>query len=422
MPDSHSSLQDWLCFLETRHSQEIQLGLSRVQAVASSLFLDKTEALVITVAGTNGKGSTVAALEAIYHAAGYKVGTYTSPHLLSFNERIQINGIPISDGALCSAFQTIEEGRQDILLTYFETVTLAAFWYFKQFSLDLLILEVGMGGRQDAVNLLDPDLSIITTVDFDHQEYLGHTLNAIAYEKAGILRAHKPCIYADIDPPETLIEQAHSLDVSLWYLNQNYFFEVREDVLYIQKENEALHPLPLPNIHVQAAVAARIASHCLQERLPVAEAAYKKAMQTVSIAARQQIIPGEVTTLIDVAHNPQAAKSLAKRITQLPKKGTLYAVFSALQDKDLYGLIEALLPYVDIWYLALLEGKRAADQQQLLSVFKKASNRECICFKSPLMAYEHAKKEAQPGDTILVYGSFLTVSPILKNATAGERV
>ena len=212
MSYQHFSLAAWLDYLEHRHSEEIQLGLTRVKTVARQLDLLTFDATIIIVAGTNGKGSTVAALETIYRAAGYAVGSYTSPHLIHFNERIRVNLEPITDKTLCAAFTAIEEACESIHLTYFEMATLAALWYFKSFVLDVIILEVGLGGRLDATNIIDADLAIITTIDFDHQAYLGHTKEAIGYEKAGVLRPNQPFIYADKNPPESLITYAKSLN------------------------------------------------------------------------------------------------------------------------------------------------------------------------------------------------------------------
>ncbi|MDF1928905.1 Mur ligase family protein [Legionella pneumophila] len=228
-PWSEWDLNHWLTHLETRNTQEIQLGLTRVLTVAQKLNLQRPNCKVITVAGTNGKGSTVTALETIYHQSGFRVGTYTSPHLLVFNERIRINLTPIQDKDLCKAFSVIEEARYPTNLTYFEMATLAALWYFKQHDLDLIILEVGLGGRLDATNIVDTDLAIITTIDFDHQNFLGDTLELIGYEKAGILRKNKPFIYADLSPPKSVVEVALQLGASSYLYGKDYFYQEEAD-------------------------------------------------------------------------------------------------------------------------------------------------------------------------------------------------
>ncbi|AHE67192.1 bifunctional tetrahydrofolate synthase/dihydrofolate synthase [Legionella oakridgensis] len=405
-------LDEWLYFLENRHQQEIQLGLSRIQTVAQRLNLLALEARIITVAGTNGKGSTVAALEAIYQAAGYQVGCYTSPHLLKFNERIQVNHQPISDEYLCAAFRFIEENRDEIALTYFEMTTLAAFWYFKQFKLDIIILEVGMGGRQDATNIIDADLAIITTIDLDHQEYLGASKEAIAYEKAGILRANKPFLYADTDIPVSLMKESSRLNASMCSLNKDYFFKSSNDYLQLVFPSGDTIKVPRPSINHKAAAAAITASRLLEHLLPVSAAHLCQAMKNVMIACRQQVIQGKITTVLDVAHNPQAVKLLVDFIEQLQPKKNVHAVFSALKDKDLCGLIKPMNACVDFWYPALLTGKRAATKSILLQAFKNAIHDEPPCFENPLMAYHAACRQAGPDDVIIVYGSFLTVNVV----------
>lgn len=412
-------LADWLFFLENRHKQEIQLGLPRVKEVAARLNLMTLDARVITVGGTNGKGSTVAALEAIYLAAGYQVASYTSPHLLSFNERIRINSQPITDEELCAAFFVIEQARADTCLTYFEMTTLAALWYFKQTALDVVIIEVGLGGRHDATNIIDSDLAIITTVDLDHQDLLGDTVDEIGYQKAGILRANCPFIYADSNPPASVIEQAQALNTKMHCLDTNYFFKASGDSLHVFNQSETMVSLPLPTINLKAAVAAIMASHCLHSVLPVTDSHWREAMQTVSILGRQQVIEGDITTIFDVAHNPQAVSSLAGFMEQYQAKGSVHAVFSALKDKDLCGLIKPMSPFVDFWYPGLLTGKRATSESQLNASFVEAINVIPACYKNPLMAYQMAHQQAKSGDVVLVYGSFLMVAAVMAAMNQG---
>ena len=407
------SLNDWLHYLEHVHLNEIQLGLDRVSTVASRLGLLHWDATIITVAGTNGKGSTVAALEAIYLAAGYCVASYTSPHLIAFNERIRVNQQAISDEHLCSAFIEIEQCRAETHLTYFEMATLAALSYFKHFKLDVIILEVGMGGRLDATNIIDSDLAIITTVDFDHQDFLGDTIDAIGYEKAGILRMNKPFIYSDNVPPASVVARADVLNTPMYCLGVDYSFSSTNESLLLSLPTDELLRLPSPGINHKAAAAAIIASHCLQQKLPVTLEQFAQAMREVSISGRQQVIQGPITTVFDVSHNPQAVLLLADFIRRLQPKGKVHAVFSGLKDKDLCGLIKPMRLCVDFWYPVLLSGKRAASQSQLLAAIAAEDCLVTACVSDPLTAYQEIVQKAEPDDLIIVYGSFLIVSAIM---------
>ena len=411
---SSRTLAEWLELLENRHDEEIQLGLSRIQVVAKRLDLLHFDAKLITVAGTNGKGSTIATLEAIYVAAGYQVASYTSPHLLVFNERIRVNQIPITDKKLSDAFVVIEEGRGDIHLTYFEMVTLAAFWVFKQLKLDVILLEVGLGGRLDATNIIDSDLAIITTIDFDHQAYLGHTKEAIGYEKAGILRENKPYIYADDAPPESVIEKGILLNAP----RICYSFKTNSDSLQIRSSSGEVIEVSKPCINFKAATAAIMASAYLNSSLPVTNAEWNEAMQNVHISGRQQVVKGPITTIFDVAHNPQAVSLLADFIRSYQPKGKVHAVFAGLKDKDLCGLIRPMHFYVDFWYPTALSGKRAASGSMLLAAMKAENCSVSTCFNTPKAAYQAARQSANSDDLIVVYGSFLTVSAVMSTDNA----
>lgn len=408
-----NSLQEWLDYLENKHSQEIQLGLSRILDVAQTLMLQTLDCQVITVAGTNGKGSTISALESLYLSAGYQVGTYTSPHLIEFNERIRVNGHPISDESLCAAFAVIEKGRGDIPLTYFEMTTLAALWYFKQQKLDLVLLEVGLGGRHDATNIVDSDLAVITTIDFDHQEYLGNTLDAIGYQKAGILRFEKPFIYADANPPASIVNEARLLNVGAFWYGKDYQVEAQPDTWTFKCAKQTMVTIPKPSIQLQSAAAALMASFILENKLPLTLAHRLQGMERVFVPGRLQLHKGDVSFLFDVSHNPQSAKLLAQKVQQLQPQGTVHAIFSALKDKDIFGLIQPLIYCVNRWYPAQLEGKRAASASQILASFKEAEINTEICYNSPLIAFEKALEQARAGDLILVYGSFFTVGQVM---------
>lgn len=407
------TLAEWLDYLENRHSVEVQLRLVNVDCVAKIMNVQAWDIPVITVAGTNGKGSTVAALSAIYQSAGYRVGQFTSPHVLHFNERICVNQQPIEDDALCQLFHQIEMARGDTGLTYFEMSFLAALLYFKNAGLDLMILEVGVGGRLDATNCIDADLAIITTVDLDHQDYLGPDKESIGTEKAGILRSEQCFIYADIDPPQSVMAKALALETDTYCLGKTYQYHVRDGVLSIQQSFQETIVLPVPHLHPNAAVAAIMASLCLQTRLPVTEKDWINAMHSRRIMGRQQHIPGNISFVYDVAHNPQAVTALVQYLQDNPARGTLHAVFSALKDKDICGLIKPLSSIVGQWYPVCLTGKRASSQEQLLAAFGDALDTIPHCYSDPLQATAAAVAAAKSGDLIVVYGSFILVGAVM---------
>ena len=380
--------------------------------------------MVITVAGTNGKGSTVAMIEAIYCEAGYRVGAYTSPHLLFFNERIRLNKQSISDDALCRAFTLIEQTRGLIHLTYFEMATLAALLTFKQSKLDVIILEVGIGGRLDATNIVDADLAVITTVDFDHEDYLGNTIEAIGFEKAGILRQNQMAIYADVTIPASIVRRAQDLNVNIMRLNQDYSYEIDNNQLNVSFASGESIALPIPNLHLNAAVAGVVASQWLMDRVPVNPSSLEQAMETIYLAGRQQVIYDTICTVLDVSHNPQAVKLLVTRVQAVISDrptGKVYAVFSGLKDKDLYGLIHPMHSLVDDWYSAVLDSNRAASRSDLTDAFEKSVGILPHFHNSIALAYQAAKQRAEPGDIIVVYGSFFVISPVILDNRTEER-
>jgi dihydrofolate synthase / folylpolyglutamate synthase len=409
----HWDLGQWLHALEHRHAQEIQLGLGRIQEVAKRLNLLQPHFKVITVGGTNGKGSTVTALSNLYHSAGYKVGTYTSPHLIQFNERISLNLKSVTDDALCRAFCIIEEARESIHLTYFETATLAAFLIFKQQSVDIAILEVGLGGRLDATNIVDSDVAVITTIDFDHQELLGNTLDAIGFEKAGIMRHGKACIYADDTPPESIAKVANEKGVQLIRYGRDYTIDENSDSWQITLHDRIINHLPKPIIQLKSAAAAIVAVDLLQECLPVSDIAIANAMTAIFIPGRLQWIKGRVSKIYDVSHNPQGARLLAHTIQHLNVEGRVHAVFSALKDKDILGLILPLRDCIDRWYPAQLDNKRAPDAKLLIDTFAQADISVDFCYNNPLEAAKAAAEHATDGDLIVIYGSFYTVGQVM---------
>ncbi len=414
------SVAEWLDYLENLHLEDIQLGLERISQVARANELLQWTPTIITVAGTNGKGSTVSALEEIYTKGGYQVASYTSPHLLVFNERIRINKKPISDEDLRRAFLAIWRRQAGIPLTYFEVTTLAALWHFKHLKLDLIILEVGLGGRLDATNIIDPDLAIITTIDLDHQEYLGDNVEAIGFEKAGILRENKPFIYGDFKPPASITLQAKKLNSTMYCLGENYSYRLSEDKLEVIDPIGQCMVFPKPTIHPKAIATAVMASICLQPKLPISYNSLTDAISLVQIVGRQQVVAGPITHIFDVAHNPQAVSLLADFIKQYQPKDKVHAVFSGLKDKDLSGLIKPMLTYVDDWYLAVLSGKRASSEALLMTVFQSLGCMVDTCFTDPVAAYDAASLRAKEGDIIIVYGSFLTVGAVMSSRILWE--
>lgn len=414
------TLKEWLHYLENRHQQEIQLGLTRVSQVAEKLELLHSAATVITVGGTNGKGSTVASLEAIYLAAGYRVASYTSPHLLVFNERIRLNKKNIDDDSLCKAFCFIEAGRGEVELSYFEMTTLAALWYFKQQSLDLIILEVGLGGRLDATNIIDSDLAIITTIDYDHQEFLGNTKEAIAYEKAGIIRPGMPVIYSDVNITQSILDKVKEVGASLYSRDCDYSYQLLDHSLKLQFGSISME-LPRPRLHANSVTAALIASILLQHKLPVEHQQLERVLLNLDLSGRQQLLKNKYNSIFDVSHNPQAVAYLAEYLSSLQLEGKVYAVFAALKDKDIVGMIAPLVKLVDQWHISVLNVKRSASEIQLQAACSEYSIIP-LFYNSPVLAYQSACKEAKTGDLIITYGSFITVGEVLISISIPEKL
>lgn len=410
------TLEQWLDWQETLHPSAIDLGLERPGNVLRAMGLESPQYTVITVAGTNGKGSSVAMLESILLAAGYRVGCYTSPHLLRYNERIRINGKPVADAAICEAFERIDQARRDTSLTYFEFGTLAAFELFAHAELDVAVLEVGLGGRLDAVNLLDADVALVTAIDVDHAAWLGDDREAIGREKAGIFRAGHPAVCSDPHPPRSLLEHATELGAPISLLGRD--FRYRQDGEYWSWLGaRALMPLPLPALRgqfqLQNAAGVVQVLELLSGRLPVSLQHLRQGLLAVNLPGRFQILPGEVPLIVDVAHNPQAAASLATNLKQMPLAGKTRAVVAMLADKDLAAVVRELIPVVDNWYVAGLNVWRGCDAAALATVVEAQSNTAPRVFESVDDALQQARGEAQAGDRIVVFGSFYTVAAAL---------
>jgi dihydrofolate synthase/folylpolyglutamate synthase len=414
-------LSEWFSYIESLHMDAIVLGLDRIAIVAEKLGVLHFPCPVITIAGTNGKGSCVAFLEAIFTHAGYAVGAYTSPHLLRFHERIRLLGKEISDTPLLHAFEQVEAARaeQDVRLTYFEFTTLAALYLFKQAAPDVLLLEVGLGGRLDAVNVIDPDVSVITTIALDHMDWLGDTREAIGYEKAGIFRPNTPAICGDLDPPAQIKERAQKLAAPLYCAGVDFSFESNRETWSWRYKEHAYTALPLPQLPVQNAATALMAVHCLQNRLPVSVDAVVQGLTYAALPGRFQrfVQGGGGETILDVAHNPAAAHYLATRLRSAPIAGLTRAVVGILADKDIEETLRPLLPLVHTWYVASLDGPRGACAEKIAEYLQKlgvaAYYHLPILFDSVTTAYKKAQADMKNEDRILVFGSFHTVAPIL---------
>lgn len=414
----YSTLQEWLQWQETLHPSEIDLGLERVRAVMQRMQLSEPDFTVISVAGTNGKGSCVAMLDTIYRAAGYQVGAYTSPHIHRYNERICINGEEISDTALCEVFERIDQCRGDTSLTYFEFGTLAAIALFHQADIDMAILEVGLGGRLDAVNVLDADVALITSIGLDHQDWLGDKRESIALEKAGVARPQRPTVCGDTDPPQTLIDHLSKIESPLYLLNRDFHHQVEGASWRWRCGQRVRDALPWPalrgEIQLNNAASVLMALQLLEDRFPISTANIREGLATATAPGRFQVIPGHVTLIADVAHNEQAAQALASTLKQMPCDGKTHAVFGVLQNKDVFGIVNALRDVVDSWHLADLNVDRAMATSEIRVVLQQANIRVPVySYPSIKLAKESAIASSAEQDRVVVFGSFYVVSEIL---------
>ncbi|GHT89704.1 bifunctional folylpolyglutamate synthase/dihydrofolate synthase [Betaproteobacteria bacterium] len=428
----NNDLPAWLAYLENLHPKGqagIELGLDRVRQVSDALG-QHAFCPVITVAGTNGKGSTVAYLESILTRAGYRVGCYSSPHLLHYNERVRVGGVPASDAALCAAFAEVEAARRaagDVFLTYFEFGTLAAWQVFAAAGCEALTLEVGLGGRLDAVNLYDSDVALVTTVDLDHQDWLGADRESIGFEKAGIFRAGCPALCGDAEPPLSLVEYAEKLKTLLFLMGRDFGFqqddENRQQWRYwfqgrggaaVQRRNLA-YPGLRGAAQLKNASLAIAALETLRERLPVSMQAIREGLMHTELPGRFQVLPGRPAIVLDVGHNPQAVRVLAGNLAGMGFFEQTHAVLGMLADKDVTGSIAALRGKIGHWFLATLEGARglsaAALAERLLAADPNASY---SCYDHPAAAFAAAQEKAGENDRILAFGSFHTVTAVLK--------
>ncbi len=414
------TLQDWLEFCERLHPVAIDMGLERVRAVAQRLDL-RFECPVITVAGTNGKGSTCAMLEAILLESGYRTGVYTSPHLVHFEERCRLSGQSASPEALAEAFAAVEAVRGETSLTYFEFSTLAILWLLARQPLDAVILEVGLGGRLDAVNVVDADCAIITSIDLDHMAILGPDRETIGREKAGILRAGRPAVVSDPVPPQSVVDAAEALGADLWRFGRDFNFSGDKQQWAWAGRGRRYAGMAYPALRganqLVNASGVLAALEALRQRIPVTAQAVRNGLAMVELPGRFQIVPGQPVLVLDVAHNPHSVAALAENLDAMGFYPCTHAVFGAMADKDLAPMLARMGPLVDRWYFTDLPLPRAASAQALQTAWQAGNTRRdaaASVHAGPRQALQAAVAAADPADRIVVFGSFYTVGGVLQ--------
>ena len=415
------TLQEWLDHCERLHPVAIDMGLDRVRTVAERLEL-RFDGPVITVAGTNGKGSTCAMLEAILLQAGYRTGVYTSPHLVHFEERCRLSGQSASAEALAEAFAAVEAARGDVSLTYFEFSTLAILWLLSRAGLDAVILEVGLGGRLDAVNVVDADCAVITSIDLDHMAILGNDRETIGREKAGIMRAGRPVVVSDPVPPQSVVDQAEALGADLWRFGRDFNFSGDKQQWSWAGRGRRYSGMAYPALRganqLVNASGVLAALDALRSRIPVTAQAVRNGLAMVELPGRFQIVPGEPVLVLDVAHNPHSVAALAENLDAMGFYPTTHAVFGAMADKDLLPMLQRVNPLIDRWYFTDLPLPRAASAADLQQAWQAQNSRQDVASSvhaDPQSALQAAVSAADPADRIVVFGSFYTVGGVLKD-------
>ena len=414
------ALADWLAHCERLHPKTIELGLERVKRVADRIGL-RFECPVVTVAGTNGKGSTCAMLEAILLQAGYRTGVYTSPHLVHFEERCRIRGEVVQGAALVPHFERVEAARQGVTLTYFEFTTLAIMSLMASSQLDAAVLEVGLGGRLDAVNIVDADCAVITSIDLDHMEFLGPDRESIGYEKAGIMRAGRPAVVSDPVPPRTVIDRAGEVGADLWLFGRDFNFQGDKQQWAWAGRGRRYAGLGYPALRganqLVNASGVLAALEALRTKLPVTAQAVRNGLALVELPGRFQIVPGQPALVLDVAHNPHSVAALAANLDAMGFYPTTHAVFGAMADKDLAPMLAKMAPIVDRWYFTDLPTPRAQSAAKLQAQWQALNTRRDVqasTHPGPKEAFAAALAAADPTDRIVVFGSFYTVGGVLQ--------
>lgn len=412
-----STVCSWLEYIGSVHSTEIDLGLDRITLVAKKLGVLSFSCPVITVAGTNGKGSVVAGLDAIYQAQGYKTACFTSPHLFVHNEKARVCGVSADDAAWVQAFDKIESTRAEVSLTPFEYHTLAALLIFKKEKPDVLLMEVGLGGRLDAVNVLDADLSVVTSIGIDHVAWLGNTREAIGKEKAGVFRKDRPAVCGDATPPESLIHYAKEVGAQLYVQGKDFHYKEHGTTWDWSFDERKYVELAKNNLLTQNMSTVLTVVTLMQEKLTVSEENIRSGLANISLPGRQQVIPGDVTKVIDVAHNPAAISELTKKLQLLANGGKTLAVFSMLNDKDIAESVNLLKDQIDQWFVAELDCDRATPKERLASIFADLNLTNVTFCESIGKAGESAAACAKPSDVLVVCGSFNTVAEYFRDAS-----
>ena len=425
MMASMKTLTDWLDHCERLHPKNIDMGLERVRIVAERLAV-RFSCPVITVAGTNGKGSTCAMLAAILGQAGYRTGVYTSPHLVRFEERLRLLGEVVETGRLVAAFARVEHARcqaqPPVSLTYFEFSTLAILDIMAHAGLDVAILEVGLGGRLDAVNIIDPDCAVITSVDLDHMEFLGPDRERIGYEKAGIMRTGRPVVVSDPVPPQSVLDRAREIDADLWRFGVDFNFSGDQQQWAWTGRDRRYAGMAYPALRganqLLNASGVLAALTALREQLPVTAQAVRNGLAMVELPGRFQIVPGQPALVLDVAHNPHSVSALAANLDAMGFFPTTHAVFGAMADKDLALMLQRVNPIIDRWYFTDLPTPRAQTAERLAAQWRALNTRrdaQAQVFADPVQALQAAVLAADPADRIVVFGSFYTVGGVLKD-------
>jgi dihydrofolate synthase/folylpolyglutamate synthase len=413
-----ADLAGWLSYLEKLHPKSIALGLGRVQLVRERMAL-APEFTIITVAGTNGKGSTCAILERILSEAGYAVACYTSPHLLRYNERVRINGKEAGDDQLCRAFAAVEAARGDVPLTYFEFGTLAAVWLFVEAGVDVAVLEIGLGGRLDAVNAFEPDCAIVTSIDMDHMDYLGDSREAIGFEKAGVYRSGIPAICGDIAPPTSVTQVASTIGADYRQIGHDFGYELSGGAWSFWTKNQRIDALPLPALsgafQLDNAACVLEALTSMADQFPVTFEQIHAGLVHVTLSGRYQQLQDSPQIIVDVAHNPHAARGFAGNLQQDKIAGRTIAVFAMLADKDIAGVVEALHGEIDEWLVAGIAQPRGASASQLVEIVSAHAHGVAVsAFDNVAEALAHACRCVGENDRIAAFGSFYTVADVLR--------